>query len=105
MGSVSDTGDPLLRRSLRTDVVAAALWAALALGLVLLFPLHPTVLEPNLDLSLRQAQRVRDLDPSPPRQVPVEVELLLQLQRLVPRVGLSAPFPLWKQNETGLVFS
>ena len=51
--------------------------------LVLLLPLHPPVLEPDLDLTLRQAQRVRDLDSSPPRQIPVEVELLLQLQGLI----------------------
>ena len=51
--------------------------------LVLLLPLHPPVLEPDLDLPLRQAQRVRDLDSSPPRQIPVEVELLLQLQGLI----------------------
>ena len=31
--------------------------------LVLLLPLHPPVLEPDLDLTLRQAERVRDLDP------------------------------------------
>ena len=31
--------------------------------LVLLLPLHPTVLEPDLDLPLRQAERVRNLDP------------------------------------------
>ena len=31
--------------------------------LVLLLPLHPTVLEPNLDLPLRQAKRMSDLDP------------------------------------------
>ena len=31
--------------------------------LVLLLPLHPSVLEPDLDLTLRQAERVRDLDP------------------------------------------
>ena len=31
--------------------------------LVLLLPLHPPVLEPDLDLPLRQAERVRDLDP------------------------------------------
>jgi hypothetical protein len=51
--------------------------------LVLLFPLHPPVLEPDLDLPFRQAERVRDFDASPPRQVAVEVELLLQLQSLV----------------------
>ena len=31
--------------------------------LVLLLPLHPPVLEPDLDLPLRQAERVRNLDP------------------------------------------
>ena len=31
--------------------------------LVLLLPLHPPVLEPNLDLPLRQAKRMSDLDP------------------------------------------
>ena len=60
--------------------------------LVLLLPLHPAVLEPDLDLPLRQAQRVRDLDPSPPRQVAVEVELLFQLKYLVSCV--SRPLPL-----------
>ena len=60
--------------------------------LVLLLPLHPPVLEPDLDLPLRQAQRVRDLDPSPPGQVAVEVELLLQLQGLI--TGVGRPLPL-----------
>ena len=40
--------------------------------LVLLLPLHTPVLEPDLDLSLRQTQRVRDLDSPPAGQVPVE---------------------------------
>ena len=60
--------------------------------LVLLLPLHPPVLEPDLDLPLRQAQRVRDLDPPPPGQVAVEVELLLQLQGLI--TGVGRPLPL-----------
>jgi hypothetical protein len=46
--------------------------------LVVLLPLHAAVLEPDFDLPLGQTQRVRDLDASPPRQVAVEVELLLQ---------------------------
>ncbi len=58
---------------------------------VLLFPLHPAVLKPDFDLSLRQAQGVGDLYPAPPGQVAVKVELLLQLQSLVAGVGLSAP--------------
>ena len=45
-------------------------------GLDLLLQLHPPVLEPDLDLPLRQAQRVGDLDPPPPGQVAVEVEFL-----------------------------
>ena len=38
---------------------------------------------------------MRYLDPPPAGQVPVEVELLLQLQGLVPGVGLTAPFSGW----------
>ena len=45
--------------------------------LVLLLPLHPPVLEPDLNLALRQAQRMGDLYPAPPSQVPVEVKLSL----------------------------
>ncbi|KAJ8377219.1 hypothetical protein AAFF_G00265140, partial [Aldrovandia affinis] len=45
--------------------------------LVILLPLHPPVLEPDFDLALGQAERVRDLDAPPAREVPVEVELLL----------------------------
>lgn len=33
---------------------------------------------------------MRDLDAPPPRQVAIVVKLLLQLQRLVARVGLAA---------------
>jgi len=62
--------------------------------LVLLFPLHPPVLEPYLYLPLGQAQCVRDLDPSPPGQVPVEVELFLQLKCLVTGVRRALPFRL-----------
>lgn len=57
-----------------------------------LLPLHTSVLEPDLDLSLRQAQRMRYLYASPPGQVPVEVELFLQLQGLIAGVGRPLPF-------------
>lgn len=77
----------------RTHVVRLVTGAGLAFGLVLLLPLHAAVLEPDLDLALGETERVRDLDPSPPRQVPVEVELLLQLERLVPGVSLPTPLP------------
>ena len=62
--------------------------------LVLLLPLHPPVLEPDLDLAFRQAQSVGDLDPASPGQVPVKVELLLQLEGLVPGVGGALPLRL-----------
>jgi len=59
------------------------------LGHVVLFlPLHASVLEPDLDLSLSEAERVRDLDAAPAREVAVEVKLLLEFQRLVARVRL-----------------
>ena len=61
---------------------------------IFLFPLHAAVLEPDLDLALGEAERVGDLNAAAPRQVAVEVELLLQLQRLVARVGLAASAPV-----------
>ena len=39
-----------------------------------------------------------NLDPPPSGQVAVEVEFLLQLQRLVPRVGLTPSLPLCNSN-------
>lgn len=62
--------------------------------LVVLLPLHPTVLEPDLDLPLGQDQGVSDLDTSPSRQVPIVMELLLELEDLVPRVRGPLPFGL-----------
>jgi len=57
----------------------------LVLGLVLalFLHLHSPVLEPDLHLPLRQVERARHLMPPVPREVHVEQELLLQLQRLV----------------------
>lgn len=57
-------------------------------------PLHTSVLEPNLDLALGEAEGVSDLDASPPGQVAVEVELLLQLQDLLSCVGSTRPLGL-----------
>ena len=62
--------------------------------LVLLFPLHAPVLEPDLDLPLGEAECVGDLYPSPARQVTVEVELLLELECLVAGVRRSLSFRL-----------
>ena len=50
--------------------------------------LHPSVLEPDLDLCLVQTQDRGNLDPASPCQVLVEVKLLFQLrQLLVSEVG------------------
>ena len=57
-------------------------------------PLHPSVLKPDLDLALRQAERVGDLDAATPGQVAVKVELFLQLQDLLPGVGGSGALGL-----------
>lgn len=59
-------------------------------GLYLLLQLHPPVLEPDFDLPLREAKCMSHLDASPPRQIMICVEFLLQLQRLVSSVRLSA---------------
>ena len=59
-------------------------------GSQLLLQLHPAVLEPDLDLSLGEAERVSDFDAASPGQVVVEVKLLLQLQGLKSGVGLAA---------------
>ena len=59
---------------------------------MLFFPLHSSVLKPDLDLPLRQTQRMRDFDPAPAREVPVEVELFFQLRQLfVGEVGPPGP--------------
>jgi hypothetical protein len=62
-------------------------------GLDLLFELHSSILKPDLDLSLREAKLVCHFDPSPPREVVIRVELLLQLQGLVTGVSLTASPP------------
>ena len=53
---------------------------------VVLLPLHAPVLEPDLDLALGEAQLVRHLNAPATRQIPVEMELFLQLQCLMPCV-------------------
>lgn len=57
--------------------------------LMLLLPLHAPVLEPDLYLSLCQAERMCNLNPSSPRQVPIEVELFLQFKCLISSVRCS----------------
>ena len=77
--------------SLRGQVASLA-WRGRR-GLGLLLGLHPSVLEPDLDLPFGESELVSNLDASPPSEVPIKVELLLQLQGLVPCVGLSGS--LW----------
>jgi len=60
--------------------------------LVLLLPFHTPILEPDLNLTFREAEGMRDLDATPPRQIAIEVELFLQLQGLVP--GVRGPLSL-----------
>ena len=59
-----------------------------------LLPLHPSILEPDFNLSLGEAHGLGDLDASLTRQVAVIVELLLQLQRLSACVGLATAFAI-----------
>jgi len=68
-------------------------WHGIHTGhLVFLLPLHPTVLKPDLDLSLCQAKCMGNFNPSPPCQVSVKMELFLQLEGLVS--GIRGPLAL-----------
>ena len=87
-------GDVLLGSHARVLRALVPALSRLHLRLVLLLPLHPPVLEPDLDLALRQTESVSDLYPPTSSEISVEVELLLQFQGLVPGVGLSASLPL-----------
>jgi len=57
--------------------------------MVFLLPLHPTVLEPYLDLPLREGEGVGNLDASTSGEVAVKVELFLELEGLVAGVRLT----------------
>ena len=63
-----------------------------AFQFIVLLPFHPAILEPDFDLSFRETQRVGYLYPPPSGKVPIEVKLFLQLQRLIPGVGLPSAF-------------
>lgn len=68
--------------------------AAFGVGqFVVFFPLHPSVLKPDLNLPLREAQRMGDFNPAPPGQVPVKVKFLFQFKDLLP--GVSCARALW----------
>jgi len=68
-----------------------------------LLPLHASVLEPDLDLSLVQTQRLGDLDASAAAEVAAEVELFLQLQRL--GAAVTRPRPLTFRFWSGIKIS
>ena len=63
-------------------------------------PLHPAVLEPDLDLSLVETQVVGDLYAPAASEVAVKVEFFFQFQSLVARVTGSGPLAvsLWNIN-------
>ena len=62
--------------------------------LMIFLPFHASVLEPDFDLSLGEAEGVGDLDPTATRQISIEVKFLLQFQRLVTSVRLTTALPV-----------
>ena len=64
------------------------------LVLVFFLPFHPSILEPNLNLSLTETKCVSNFNPPPSSQISIEMEFLFQFQCLVSSVSLSSPFPL-----------
>lgn len=59
-----------------------------------LFPLHASVLEPNLNLAFGEAESMSDFDSPSSSEVTVEAELFFQLQCLKARIGLAASLAL-----------
>lgn len=79
--------------------VSVRLWRlvhvrSIQLCLVLLFPLHTTVLEPYFDLSFCQTECMGYLDSPPASEIPIEVELLFELESLVAGVRLPSALSL-----------
>lgn len=56
---------------------------------LLLLQFHPSILEPDFYLPLREAKFVGNFDSSLPRQVLVVVELLFEFESLKPGVRLT----------------
>ena len=50
-------------------------------------------MEPDFDLTLGEAERMRDLNTASPREIMVKMKLLLELQGLEPSIGLSTSPP------------
>lgn len=93
----------LRRRLWRCHVVLVARsWFTFCF--IFFFPLHSPILEPDFDLALRQAQCMGNLDPPPPGQITIKVELLFQFQRLVSRVRLTTTFSFCKKIRKRNIF-
>lgn len=58
--------------------------------LIFLFLFHATILEPDFDLTFRETQTAIKLDSTTTCQVLVVMELLLELEGLMPTVRLPA---------------
>lgn len=69
-----------------------------ASNLSLFLPLHSSVLEPDFDLSFREAQHIRDLNSPASCEIAIKVKLLFQLQGLEARVRLPASSANWKRS-------
>lgn len=76
VSELTGVGRELVRVSVRRHVVRHDIHAR---HLVLLLPLHTPILEPDLYLTFRKAESMRDLNATPPRQIAVEMEFFLQL--------------------------
>jgi len=60
----------------------------------LAFLFHPSVLKPDLDLTLGETELAGEFDATAARQIAVELEVFLQLQGLMAGVRLPALAPL-----------
>jgi hypothetical protein len=78
-----------IHRSTASQTKISSVWFVF----VFLLPFHTPILEPNLDLPLRQAKGVGNFNTSPSSEVSIKVKFLLQLESLVSSVGLPTTFP------------
>lgn len=72
-------------------------------GFLVLFVFHPTVLKPDLDLTLSQVEKVCHLHTARTTEIAVEVELFLQLHQLSTGIGCADSLGSWARR--ALVFT
>ena len=60
--------------------------------IAILFPLHPPILKPDLNLSLCHTQGMCDFNPPTACQVPIKMKFFLQFKSLVSGVGCPDSF-------------